>query len=105
MNWLNQFRNTVTLDKDTYKELLQQAQGLRDDKKRLQARVDELEGKLENLREETKKLADALTLAHRTQPTLTREAIAKRLGIPQHLAGEIDWSRMGIQLADDQRRQ
>ena len=97
MSWLDNFRNTVSIDRDAYTEMLHEAQGLRDDKKRLQVQIDDLAKELKAMRE------DYVTLAREKKqtPVITKEMIAQRMHLPLSLVDQIDFERLGMQVKEE----
>lgn len=101
MSWFDQFRDHISIDKDAYRAVLRESEDLRSDKKRLTDEVDGIKVELKTLREENMKLLAAARVA---PPPITKEVIAKKLGIPLGLVDQIDFERIGFQLPDEQGR-
>lgn len=97
MRWPFQ-SDTVTLDKEAYASILREAADLRIDKKRLIEEVDSLKAELKASREDNAKLTAAV---QRASVPITKELIAKRMGIPLGVIDHLDFDRMGIQIQDE----
>lgn len=109
MSWFN--RDNVEIERDAYTEMLKEAQGLRDDKRRLQIEFDaeravsrqlleknlSLGGENALLKARIMQLETKLEAQKNAAPQpLTRSVIAQKLGIPLRLVNEIDFNRMNV---------
>ncbi len=101
MKWSDFFRDTMKLDRESYMEMLQEAQGLRDDKRRLQAEVDEMKRQVQFLTAENKNLHAIVEAAKNQQ--ITPEMIARKLRIPVEMVDKIDLTALGVQLGQERR--
>ena len=95
--------NVVKLERESYLAILRESQELRDDKKRLQADVDEFKVAAKEKDQQIAKLNERVQelttkVAQFQHQPITRESIAARMKVPVGLLDQIDLARLGVQL-------